>query len=114
MKLIETILQKLGLLEDPKNLLGKRFNLKVNEKILQGTIYTDNNIDYEFLVEAKEGSIDSANLPLINPVYFRKGKSSFIFPKDKLLAFCRYVPTTPFFSKLYTFRKSFLDKALPN
>ena len=114
MKLLETLSKKLGLLEDPKNLLGKRFNLEISGEILQGTIYTENEVDYEFLFNAKDRSVGSAYLQLVNPVYFKKGKSSFIFPKNVLAFFCNYTPLKKVFSFGYDSRKSALDKALAN
>jgi hypothetical protein len=111
---LEPVLLRLGILEDPKNLLGKNFNLRINGEILQGTIYTENEIDYEFLFKSKDGHVGSTPLPLVNQVSFRKGMLSFIFPKNVNLAFCIYGPSKDTPSSGYKSRKAFLDKAFSN
>jgi hypothetical protein len=112
MKCLQTILKKLARQEkDPKDLLGENFNLNIRGKILHGTVYTDNQIDYEFLFQDKNEGVGSVCLPLVNPVYFRKGKSCFVFPKKVSLGFCNYNSSGDFLLGGYKSRKIFLDKA---
>lgn len=105
----------------PLKLLGKQFNLSVNEHLIKCSIYSPNKKNFEILSVLDENCINSIPLSFDVPFYFiKKNKNIFSLPKEFIPISILYQNGKNNYSSSYNVdegyspRKEFLDKVFNN
>jgi len=73
-------------------LVGKKFNLVLNNRSIEASVYTENDIDFGVISQLCDNCIREIYFSLDGPLYLRRTKewSSFKLPKDFMISTALY------------------------